>query len=305
MAAIVEGVFDPALIERIKQRLRHPPDRAVVNPPGTPVPEQVPATCWTLDRIRRTFDEVRDWTLSGIWRLLRRLRIRLRQGRPQLFSPDPDYLEKEAALLAVLRHVAGSAARDEVLFLDEFTAHHWPLVARTWSCLDEPPPRADRAEPGERRSRIIGALNGRTGRVHYRQRSRISRDVCIAFLEDLAAAYPDAERIYVVMDNWPVHTSPLVAAAVAELPRLQLVFLPTYAPWLNPIEKLWDWLKDAVLRLHRRAGEWKALRTEVNGFLDTFATASPALLHRVGLTGTGSLASALHPVLVTDHDRQN
>jgi len=32
---------------------------------------------------------------------------------------------------------------------------------------------------------------------------------------------------------------------------ITLVYLPTYAPWLNPIEKLWRKAYQEVLHLHR------------------------------------------------------
>ena len=81
-------------------------------------------------------------------------------------------------------------------------------------------------------------------------------------------------------------------ATLAELPRLEAVFLPTYAPWLNAIEKLWRWLKGAVLKQHRLAADWRALRHRVGAFLDQFATGTEAVLRYVGLLGDGKLAQA-------------
>jgi transposase len=69
--------------------------------------------------------------------------------------------------------------------------------------------------------------------------------------------------------------------------------LPTYAPWLNPIEKLWRWLRQDVLKRHRLAGDWPSLRGRVNQFLGQFATGSQDLLRYVGLLGKGKLAQAL------------
>ena len=95
------------------------------------------------------------------------------------------------------------------------------------------------------------------------------------FYGDLRAAYPWAERIYVVPgQDWPVHTHPDVlvaleaqtspfafhrppswpttpsAAAVTRWTDLalpiQIVPLPTYASWCNPIEKLWRKLRQEV-----------------------------------------------------------
>jgi hypothetical protein len=71
------------------------------------------------------------------------------------------------------------------------------------------------------------------------------------------------------------------------------VWLPTYAPWLNPIEKLWRWLRQDVLKMHRLAAYWPELRRRVNTFLDQFADGSADLLRYVGLSGDGKLASAI------------
>jgi hypothetical protein len=67
---------------------------------------------------------------------------------------------------------------------------------------------------------------------------------------------------------------------------IQCVFLPTYASWLNPIEKLWRWLKQTVLHLHRHATDLGHLRAQVAAFLDRFTDGSmdaASLLRYVGL----------------------
>jgi transposase len=283
MAAASEGVFAPAQVAAVHERLRHPPDSQ----------DGIPQTRWTLRRVRCAVAWLARYSLSGVWRVLRRLHIRLRQGRPQLFSPDPAYQQKEERLLAVLREVAVSRGRKVVVFVDEFTLYHWPLLARDWCSLLDPPPIARRAPPGERRCRVVSGLEASSGTVVSLRAPAIGTPVFCRFLEKVAARFSAAERIFIVLDNWPVHHAPEVSATCARLSRLELVFLPTYAPWLNPIEKLWDALKDAVLRLHRRAGQWKLLRAEADAFLAHFALGSEDLLHRVGLRGDGKLAMAL------------
>lgn len=105
--------------------------------------------------------------------------------------------------------------------------------------------------------------------------------------------YPHAEQIYLVQDNWLIHRHPEVLAVLERLPRLEIVWLPTYAHWLNPIEKLWRWLRQDVLRLHRWAADWDTLLRQVYAFLDQLAQASPALLRYVGWLGDGKLAAAI------------
>jgi hypothetical protein len=93
-----------------------------------------------------------------------------------------------------------------------------------------------------------------------------------------------------VQDNWSIHHHAEVQATLQQLPRVEPVWLPTDAPWLNPIEKLWHWLRRDVLKGHRWAADWPPLRQQVNAFLEQFVHGSSALLRYVGLIGDGHLA---------------
>lgn len=106
--------------------------------------------------------------------------------------------------------------------------------------------------------------------------------VLAAFYVQLSQAYPQAQRIYLVQDNWPTHKSPTVLAA-AQAQRLTVLFLPTYASWLNPIEKLWRWLRQRVVHSHPLSHDLKELRRQVAAFLEQFAHGSLDLLLYVGL----------------------
>jgi len=277
-----EAVFDQADVERIREQLRQVP----------PEVDGFPSARWTVRRLLLVLDWLPPRTESGLWRLLRRHRFRLRSGRPRQFSPDPAYAEKEAALLDVLHEVAAVPTRRVVLFVDVMAYHHWPEPGPDWSSLADPPPQANRAPPGERHKKVIGALDACTGRVLSHHRARMTGEQIADFWEQIAAAYPDVETIHVVLDNAPVHHCDVVTTAAAQH-GITLVFLPTYSPWLNPIEKLWAWLRDAVLRMHRLAGQWDQVPQAVQDFLALFADGSEVLLRRVGLLGEGKLATAL------------
>ena len=229
-----------------------------------------------------------------MWRALRRCGAGLRSGVVQQFSPDPEYIGKREHLYKCLGDAAASAGRVVLVFLDEMGYARWPDPAPDWAAVaPAAPPVADRARSPNRLWRVIGALNAVTGRVDFLDDYIVGRAKVIKFYGQLDRAYPDAERLLVVQDNWSIHTHPDVLGALARWPRIEPVWLPTYAPWLNPIEKLWRWLRQDVLRLHRLAGDWAALRGRVNQFLGQFAAGSHALLRYVGLSGEGKLAHAL------------
>jgi hypothetical protein len=153
--------------------------------------------------------------------------------------------------------------------------------------------RVHKAGPTKRQQRLIGALTALTGQVDYLDNYLVGRAQVSACYRRLEQVYAAAQRIYVVQDNWSIHTHDDVQATLRQLPRLEPVWLPTYAPWLHPIDKLWRWLRRDVLKAHRLADGWPHLRQQVNAFLDQFAHGSPALLRSVGLVGDGHLAYAL------------
>jgi transposase len=254
-----------------------------------------PPSRWTLRAIRATFESFRAMTLSGIWRSLeQRFGIALRSGKVQHYSPDPEYMTKYDYLCKCLNDAATMPDRVALVFLDEMGYARWPEAAPDWTSQPPVPrPLADRAESPNRLWRIIGALNAVTGRVDFLDAYIVGRAKVIQFYGQLDAAYPNVERLLVVQDNWSIHTHEDVLSALKRWPRIEPVWLPTYSPWLNPIEKLWRWLRQDVLKLHRLAGDWASLRGRVNQFLSQFATGSQDLLRYVGLKGKGKLAQAL------------
>jgi DDE superfamily endonuclease len=274
-------------------RLHQPPGEAARQEVGATASSPFPSR-WTLRTIRVSLPALAGYSLSGVWRLLHRCRVRLRSARLQLYSPDPEYLPKVARLERCLREAARWPEEVVLVFIDELGYYRWPEAAPDWM-LSAPatPSLARRAGPTNRQQRIIGALNAWTGRVDYLENYIVGRQQVIEFAQRLNTIYAWAQRVYVVQDNWSIHHHADVRAALTQWPRLEPVWLPTYAPWLNPIEKLWRWLRQDVLKLHRLADNWPTLRTHVNAFLDQFAQGSQALLHYVGLIGDGHLAYVL------------
>lgn len=283
-------------------------------------PERVqqPGSRWKLETVRSACEWLRPLTVSGVWHVLDRFRIRLKRGRDHVHSPDLHYVEKLADIVAALKKAARSKGRVVVVFADEFSFYRQPSLARDYCEV------GSRSQPLARRSycpdhvwRIVGGLNGLNGKTTSRMTGKVSVSQMVKFLEDVHRAYPRAKVIYLVVDNWPIHYHPDVLAALEpqktrwELktpaswptqPRpkakrlnlpIQLLPLPTYASWCNPIEKLWRWLKQELLHLHAYADDWQKLKQKVREILDRFGKGSKELLRYVGLTPNSKLYGAV------------
>lgn len=243
--------------------------------------------------------ELEGYSLSGVWYALQRAGLSWRSAFLRQWSPDPQYASKLEYLCACLAQAGQAPGEIELIFMDEAGFYRWPEPARDWAeAPPQPPPCAYHSgEDNNSQWRSIAGLNAYTGRVTYLNNYIVGRKQLIAWYQRLDAAYPQATTIFVAQDNWSIHTHEDVQQALQQYPRIQPVWLPTYAPWLNPIEKLWRWLKVDFLKMHRLAQDWKGLKQQVVSFLDQFAQGDRQLLHYVGLLGNGMLAQALRGVL--------
>nr|WP_268887442.1 transposase [Ktedonobacter robiniae] len=85
----------------------------------------------------------------------------------------------------------------------------------------------------------IRAVNYHTGETIVQFHRRKRRQEIAQLLEALLEMHSTG-TIYVAWDNASTHEDDEVEAVVrAAAGRLVLLYLPTYSPWLNPIEMLW------------------------------------------------------------------
>lgn len=265
-------------------------------------------TRWTLASLQRASGILQQRTPSGVWKALKRLGVSYKRARDYVHSPDPQYAEKLTHISFQIRRAREAPEVIVVLFQDELTYYRQPSLAQAYAPCGREQAHAQRSHRSNTRRRVVATLDAFSGRVIAHQASRIGIKALVDFYEQVAAGYPAADLIYIIQDNWPVHFHPDVLAALQpqhspfpiyrpsnwpdqpsakaralDLP-IQLLPLPTYASWANPIEKLWRWLKQDVLHLHRFSDRWRDLWKKVDGFLNQFQHGSEELLRYVGLT---------------------
>jgi DDE superfamily endonuclease len=237
---------------------------------------------WWLAGIRHHIPWLQGKALSTVWRWLDRLDVVYKRGRRAVHSPDPDYDGKLAAVAHIWQQVRQEPQRWVLLYLDELTYYRRPSVAHGYAQRGQDAVRAQQGWGSNTRRRIAAVLDVMTGQVIARQSARCGRHELIALYRQIQTAYPQAERIFIVQDNWPVHFHADIQLALQNT-RLELRYLPTYAPWTNPIEKLWRWLYQDVLHLHSWADDWLGLQMTVSNWLSQFAHGSLDLLRYVSL----------------------
>jgi hypothetical protein len=125
-------------------------------------------------------------SLSGVWRLLQRCEVRLRSARVQHFSPDRDYLAKEAHLLTCLREAAAHPETVALGVMDQMGSYRWPDPAAVWAAqAPQEAPETERGGSSQQQWRVIGALTAVTGQVDYREKDIVGREQVILFYRQL------------------------------------------------------------------------------------------------------------------------
>lgn len=237
---------------------------------------------WRLEDVGTALKWLESCSQPGIYKVLKRLGFSRKRAMNFIHSPDLNYQLKWKAILRAFMEATNHPDEVVMVFLDEFSYYRQPTLAYAYHVTGHTLPYAFQVARSNTRTRLVAALNALTGKVTYLQRSVIGVLALQAFYQQVRADYPQAKKIYVVQDNWPVHKLPEVFQALQEQ-GLTPLFLPTYASWLNPIEKLWRWLKQDILHLHKLPAELETLRSQVREFLDSFASGSDPLLRYVGL----------------------
>jgi transposase len=103
-----------------------------------------------------------------------------------------------------------------------------------------------RSTSGRQRFNVLGALCATTHQLTTVCNTGYINSVSVCELLRKLAALPSSVPITVVLDNARYQRCALVQATAKAL-NIELLFLPTYSPNLNLIERLWKFTKKKVL----------------------------------------------------------
>ena len=200
---------------------------------------------------------------------------------------DPQRVEKLARIRYAFEHLS---ARATLFFADELDISLLPKVGYQWV------PKGEQLEvltPGTNDKRYLaGALDVRRGTIVYRVWWRKTHGLFLDLLATLDRDYPPTQftRLYVVVDNYKIHKAQAVEQWLARHPRFEVLFLPTYCPQANPIERAFGDVHDKCTRNHKR----KRLRTVVHDVAQHLAVNGPWQYDLSGIYYTPEVTAAVH-----------
>jgi len=118
---------------------------------------------------------------------------------------------------------------------------------------------------------INGALRWPEREIVHREAAKITSAEMIKLFDDLQARHPAASAIRVVLDNARYNHSAEIKAYISGAgSRIELVYLPAYAPNLNLIERLW-WLFKKKTLYNEHFPTFADFKAAVNRFFANLA----------------------------------
>lgn len=219
---------------------------------------------WTQSLLRQYLVLYHEVNLSqpALSKSLHRVGLRWRRAKLRVHSPDPLYVVKrqrvadlqQLALAGTLTSEATAHPRSDeppraarLVFLDSTDLHWCPNLGSVYmraGCqfkVNSP----GLANPWYA---LFGSLVYPSGEgvytIHYRKRAA-------DLLEHLQLLMDLEPTVFwfVVLDNASAHTTAAVETfALHHQAQLELVYLPTYSPHLNLIERLWRFLRGQITR---------------------------------------------------------
>jgi len=208
------------------------------------------------DHTKRTAKEVATYVFKtygfaysviGVTKLLHRLGFTYKKPKiiPGRASRDKqeEFLKKYEEIKSNLKE------NDQVYFLDSTHPTHNTKPSYGWILKGKNNDKFVKTNSGRCRINLHGALSLRNHKAVVLDEKTIDHKSTLKLLRRLKRAHPKG-KIYLILDNASYYHAKKIKPWLKKHRRFKLVFLPSYSPNLNLIERLWKFFHQKVTWNH-------------------------------------------------------
>jgi transposase len=138
---------------------------------------------------------------------------------------------------------------EAVFFLDGVHPTHNTRSSYAW--IKKGQEKIIPTNTGRNRINLSGAMNAHhPEEVIIHESDWVNAQATVALLEKIIAQHPDKKHIYTIGDNASYYKNVIVQDWLSQHPQVVHLFLPTYSPNLNLIERIWKFMRKKVINTH-------------------------------------------------------
>ena len=200
--------------------------------------------CLTAKQVAHYVEET--WQIayseSGITQLLHRLGFIYK--KPKLIPGKADAARQQAFVTEYEQLKDAKGPNDRIYFMDATHPQHNPIAGYGW--IKRGKVYELRTNTGRQRLNVNGVIDASHLSAIVRYDDTINAQSTLKLFEQIEAQNPEATRIHIICNHARYYRAQFVTEYL-KTSKIQLVFLPPYAPNLNLIERFWKFFKKTVL----------------------------------------------------------
>ena len=210
------------------------------------------------------------YTVAGMRNWLRRHNFSYK--KPALV-PGKANKDQQEKWLSEYENLKRSLPKDETIcFMDGVHPTHNVQLSYGW--IKKGARKEVPTNTGRSLLNLSGMVDVISHKVIIQEDKTLNAESTIGLFQKIEKAYPSKSKIYLFCDNAPYYRNRLVRSHLNNS-KIELRFLPPYSPNLNPIERLWKWMKERIIYNTHYPG-FEEFKSAIFGFFKTISTLDPS-----------------------------
>lgn len=203
-----------------------------------------------------------DYSRSGTTKLLKSIGFSYKQL--SLFPSKAD-IEKQKQFVQNYKQLNENLTEhDIIVFIDGVHPQHNTKSVNAW--IEKGVTKYIKTNTGRSRINLNGAYNPNNQDVIIREDESINTQSTIELFKQIEHKYDRATTIYAFSDNAKYYKNQLIKEYLQNS-TIKLIFLPTYSPNLNLIERLWKFMRKKVINTIYYP-DFKSFKSAIKDFFD-------------------------------------